>query len=137
MTDSSFPVNGACQCGQVTYQLKAAPIKVIACHCTECQKLSSSAFSITTIIHAKDIDFQGNMNSWERSADSGNRNIAKFCPDCGTRIYHINPDEADIIKLKSRLDNAKKVNPVAHIWLGEKQDWYDVPEGVETSDTQS
>ena len=136
-TSAEYPVSGACQCGGVTYQLNAAPIKVLACHCKECQTLSTSAFSITLVIKASDIDFKGEMNQWERSSDSGNRNRAYFCPTCGNRIYHVNPEQPEIIKLKGRLDNAKQVQPTAHIWLNQKQDWYEVPQGVENHQTQA
>lgn len=68
-----FPIKGACQCGQLTYELLEEPIMVIACHCTECQKLSTSPFSITAVIAAKAIKFRGELNEWSRSADSGNK----------------------------------------------------------------
>lgn len=137
MSKTQYPVNGTCQCGEIAYQLLASPIKVIACHCKECQTLSTSAFSITTIVDFESIKFTGEMNVWERSSDSGNRNIAHFCPNCGNRIYHVNPDQPEIIKLKGRLENSDSVQPTAHIWLSEKQDWYQVPNDVEQHQTQS
>jgi hypothetical protein len=74
---------------------------VMACHCKQCQKLSTSAFSITAT-----------MSDWCRSSDSGNISAAKFCPLCGNRICHLNPDEP------------------------EKQDWFHIPEGVKVFDKQ-
>jgi len=136
MNKLDFPVSGSCQCGKVRYQLLEPPLKVIACHCKECQTLSTSAFSITTMVKAGSMVFKGEMKEWERSSDSGNRNVAKFCPDCGNRIYHFNPDQPEILKLKGRLDNSGSVQPTAHVWLAEKQDWYEVPNGVEKFETQ-
>lgn len=137
MSESEYPVNGRCQCGSVRYQLLEPPLKVIACHCKECQTLSTSAFSITSMIKAESIKFEGEMHEWERSSDSGNRNVARFCPNCGNRIYHINPDQPEVIKLKGRLENSDHVQPTAHIWLSEKQDWYEVPDDVDKHNTQS
>lgn len=136
MSETQYPVHGACQCGKIRYQLLAPPLKVIACHCKECQTLSTSAFSITMMVNAESMKFTGEMNEWERSSDSGNRNLARFCPNCGNRIYHINPDQPEIVKLKGRLENSDSVQPTAHIWLSEKQDWFEVPDNVETHDTQ-
>ncbi len=136
MSKTTYPIKGACQCGTISYELLAAPIKVIACHCKECQTLSTSAFSITTIVEAESIRFSGETHEWERSSDSGNINRAHFCPTCGNRIYHINPLEPNIIKLKGRLENSKGVNPTSHIWLSEKQDWYEVPENIPQHDKQ-
>jgi hypothetical protein len=37
-------------CGQVRMRISAPPIITMACHCTGCQKLSASAFSLTAMI---------------------------------------------------------------------------------------
>lgn len=132
-----YPINGSCQCGGVRYRLLAAPLRVVACHCRECQKLSTSAFSITALVNAGDVEFEGEMAEWDRLAESGNHNTARFCPTCGNRIYHFNPAQPDIIKLKaSNLDDTSVLRPTAHIWVSEKQDWYTIPEGVEVHEKQ-
>ena len=84
----TYPIEGSCQCGGVKYRLLKEPMMVIACHCKECQKLSTSAFSITAMVNASDVEFEGEMAEWSRLADSGNTSAAKFCPTCGNRIYH-------------------------------------------------
>ena len=133
----SYPLKGSCQCGCVTYVLHEAPIMVLACHCKECQKLSTSAFSITALVNAGSIEFHGEMAEWSRVADSGRVNAAKFCPVCGTRIYHFCPEEPHIIKLKpSTLEDATLINPSAHVWVCQKQSWYQIPEGVQVYEKQ-
>ena len=133
----TYPIDGACQCGGVTYRLLSAPLMVIACHCKECQKLSTSAFSITAVVAADAVEFQGEMVEWSRTADSGNTNGAKFCPTCGNRIYHFNPEEPEKIKLKpSTLSDTSIIRPTALVWVSEKQDWYSIPEGVAVYDRQ-
>lgn len=133
----TLPINGSCQCGEVSYTLKTAPKMVVACHCKACQKLSTSAFSITAIVDKDDIEFSGLMKEWRRPADSGNVSGAKFCPTCGNRIYHFNPAEPNSIKLKpSNLDDTRLIQPTVHAWVSEKQDWYTIPEGVIVFDKQ-
>lgn len=132
-----YPVNGACQCGQVTYKLHEPPIAIAACHCSQCQKLSTSAFSITAMVDSKAIEFNGELKEWSRVADSGNTAIARFCPTCGNHIYHLNPNHPDRIMLKpSTLDDTSIINPTIHVWAQEKQDWYEVPRGVTVLETQ-
>ncbi len=132
-----YPIEGSCQCGEVTYKLLSEPLTVIACHCKECQKLSTSAFSITAVVKADSVKFQGELVEWSRTADSGNINGAKFCPTCGNRIYHFNPDEPEKIKLKpSNLSDTSIIQPTAHVWVSQKQDWYTIPEGVAVYDKQ-
>lgn len=132
-----YPIEGACQCGGVTYRLLAEPLMVMACHCKECQKLWTSAFSITAVVRSEDVEFTGEMAEWTRLADSGNTNGAKFCPTCGNRIYHFNPAEPDKIKLKpSGLSDTRLIQPTAHVWVSEKQDWFTIPEGVKVFEKQ-
>jgi hypothetical protein len=119
-----YPIEGSCQCEEVTYKLFKPPQKVIACHCTECQKLSTGPFSVTAIIASKDIVFQGELKEWSRLSDSENKNNAKFFPTCGNRIYHYNPADSETIKLKLKpinLSDASIFDPSAHIWVSEKQ----------------
>jgi hypothetical protein len=134
-----YPIEGSCQCGQVTYTLSEAPKMVIACHCTECQKLSTSPFSITAVVDSRAIKFNGELKEWSRSADSGNRSNAKFCPNCGNRVYHYNPDDPATVKLKLKpvnMSDDRVFEPTAHIWVCEKQSWYEIPEGVKVFDKQ-
>ncbi len=137
MKEIEYPIEGSCQCGNVTYRLLEAPIMVAACHCRECQKLSTSAFSITAIVKTESVQFSGKMQDWSRGCDSGNISAAKFCPTCGNRIYHYNPEDLATIKLKpSNLNDTRIIEPKIHIWVSEKQDWFQIPEGVKVFDKQ-
>lgn len=137
MNAITYPINGRCQCGGVTYELLEAPTLVVACHCKECQKLSTSAFSITAMVDANAIKFSGEMKEWSRKADSGNTSAAKFCPTCGNRIYHYNPQEPNKLKLKpSTLSDTRIIKPTAHVWVSEKQDWFVIPDGMKTFSKQ-
>ncbi len=134
-----YPVEASCQCGQVSYKLFEPPQKVVACHCTECQKLSTSPFSVTAMVKASTIQFTGEMKDWSRLAESGNKNNAKFCPSCGNRIYHYNPDAPELLKLKLKpvgLSDDTIFKPMAHVWISEKQSWYEIPEGVPAFEKQ-
>jgi len=135
----SYPINGACQCGQLTYRLHEKPKMVWACHCTKCQKLATGPFSITAFVAHDTIEFSGELREWSRVADSGNKNNAMFCPSCGNRIYHYNPDDQSTIKLKLKpvnLADDSMFSPTAHVWVCEKLSWYVLPEGVKAFDKQ-
>jgi hypothetical protein len=45
-----LPQTGGCQCGAIRYEITEAPQLVYTCHCTDCQRLTSSAFSIGVIV---------------------------------------------------------------------------------------
>jgi hypothetical protein len=46
----NFPQSGGCQCGAIRYEITGSPVAVYACHCTECQKQSGSAFAMGAVI---------------------------------------------------------------------------------------
>jgi hypothetical protein len=73
-----FPVEGGCMCGRVRLKVSAPPIMTAACHCTGCQKLSASAFSLTAMIPAEGVEVIG------ETAIGGLHNESKYeyCPNC-------------------------------------------------------
>lgn len=134
-----YPIDGSCQCGQVSYQISKPPLVVMACHCRECQKLSTAPYSITVVFKSDAVRFHGELKEWSRSSESGNKNNAMFCPNCGNRIYHFNPDDDSMIRLKLQpadLADDSLFEPTMHVWVSEKKSWYQVPEGVMAIDKQ-
>jgi hypothetical protein len=47
-----LPLDGGCRCDRVRIRAGRAPILTAACHCNGCQRMSSSAFSLTAILLA-------------------------------------------------------------------------------------
>jgi hypothetical protein len=45
-----LPQTGGCQCGKVRYAIMEEPQSVYTCHCTACQRLTSSAFSMGLVV---------------------------------------------------------------------------------------
>ena len=45
-----LPQTGGCQCGKIRYEISEAPQLVYTCHCTDCQRLTSSAFSMGLVV---------------------------------------------------------------------------------------
>lgn len=132
-----YPIHGSCQCGQVTYTLNEPPIAIAACHCKQCQKLSTSAFSISAMVAANALEVDGELKEWKRTADSGNETVAKLCPECSNHIYHFSPAHPANVMLKpSTLDDTSAIEPTIHVWIKEKQNWYQIPEGVMAFETQ-
>ncbi len=127
---------GGCQCGRVRYRIAGEPLMLVACHCTECQKASGSAFGMSLIVPQANVTIQGELKLFERMADSGRPLKCFFCPECGTRIYH-QPSHAPVINIRAgTLDDRSWLQPKMHAWISSKQPWLPIPEGVATHDTQ-
>jgi hypothetical protein len=43
----SWNLEGQCRCGKVRIKTSAPPLLTMACHCTGCQRMSASAFSLS------------------------------------------------------------------------------------------
>ena len=50
MSGWKLPAEGGCLCGKVRFTISAPPLLTMACHCTGCQRLSASAFSLSAAI---------------------------------------------------------------------------------------
>jgi hypothetical protein len=53
MAGPTLPMEGSCRCGRVRIRISAPPLLTMACHCTGCQKMSSSAYSLSAAIPAE------------------------------------------------------------------------------------
>jgi hypothetical protein len=52
MASMSLPMTGCCRCGQIEVTVSKPPMLTAACHCTGCQRMSASAFSLSVGIPA-------------------------------------------------------------------------------------
>jgi len=127
----SLPMTGRCQCGKVTYQVTAMPLTLYACHCTECQKQSSSAYGMSMPVPRSGFNVSGELAYWERRSDDGNKVKCAFCPTCGTRIFHEPSRNREIVNVKpGTLDNTNWVKPVGHLWTSSAQKGTYIPNNV-------
>lgn len=119
--------SGGCQCGNIRYELTGAPRILYACHCSDCQKQSSSAFGMSLIMAAGDVQLlkgADRLKTWDTQGDDGRIKRCAFCPDCGSRIMHGSDDPLKRVSIKAgSLDDTSWLNPVAHIWLQSAQPW--------------
>jgi hypothetical protein len=117
-------MTGGCQCGAVRYAIDAQPLTIVACHCTECQKQSASAFGMTMPVPRESLKITtGKPVHWSRVAESGNTVGAVLCGDCGARLYH-EPVNPALLNVKvGTLDDPSWAAPVAHIWTEAAQPW--------------
>lgn len=116
---------GQCQCGEVHYLVTGTPLTLFACHCIECQRQSSSAFGMALWIKDPAVQIlSGALKEWIRETPSGRRMACRFCPTCGTRLFHQMLGQSEIVSIKpGTLNTAGQMQPVGHIWIGSKQKW--------------
>jgi hypothetical protein len=50
MDDANVAREGGCRCGRIRFRITAPPLLTMACHCTGCQRMTGSAFSLSAAI---------------------------------------------------------------------------------------
>ena len=124
---SNSSAEGGCQCGIIRYRISGEPRRLYVCHCQDCQKQSTSAFGMSLIVDADQLEFtrgRDALKSWDTRGDDGEIKRCYFCPECGSRLMHgdDDPDSRYSIKAGS-LDDTTGLRPNAHIWLKSAQPW--------------
>ena len=128
------PLTGGCQCGQVRYEVAGAPLEIYVCHCLECRRQSASAFGISVIVRSADVRLvRGELNRWSRPTDSGRTMHCHFCPQCGTRVWHGDPDTEEAVSIKGgSLDEPPDLGAVPHAWTQRLLAGVIIPDGAPT-----
>jgi hypothetical protein len=52
MSDWKLPWSAGCRCERLRMTISAPPVVTMACHCTGCQRMSASAFSLSILVPA-------------------------------------------------------------------------------------
>ena len=74
MTDAT-KINGGCYCGDITIVGDVSSDKIMACHCTDCQKFSGAPFRAVAVIAADDVKISGTVTESSKIAESGNERL--------------------------------------------------------------
>jgi hypothetical protein len=77
----------SCSCGQLRILVEGEPLGVGICHCLACQQRTGSVFAALASFSAPFKTF-GAATEYVRVGDQGARFIFRFCPVCGTSLFH-------------------------------------------------
>jgi hypothetical protein len=125
----ALPLTGRCPCEGVRFAIAAMPLLIFACHCTECQRRSGSAFGLSMPVRRDSFALtRGTPKAWRHTGASGFESACWFCADCGGRIFGERIDRAEVITVQAgTLDDTSWVRPIAHINLESAQAWKRIP----------
>ena len=123
-------MDGGCGCGQVRYTINAPQKPVVyACHCTDCQTQSGSAFALQMPIFEAMLSVTGETVSGERAQPSGAIGTVFACPKCLVRLYSRNSTRQGMTTIRAgTLDNSNQILPKFHLWISSKQPWLTLPD---------
>lgn len=121
-------LKGRCMCGDIRYELHQKPAFMGICHCKHCQRQSGSAFStMAGVPHESFTLLRGTPTIFRGSGDSGESTEIGFCGRCGSPVYTLLANQADMIYVKTgTLDDTNWFEPQFHVWCAQKQQWVDL-----------
>ena len=121
MNRPELPWEGGCRCGQVRLEIRAEPLLAMACHCTGCQRMSASAFSLSLAIPSagfhvvKGEPVIGGLHGATRHF---------FCPHCMSWMFTRGEGMDWFVNLRATmLDECSWFAPFVETWTREKLAW--------------
>lgn len=117
-----LPWEGGCRCGELRVRVSQPPLLAAACHCTGCQKMSASAFSLTLVIPSAGFEVTAG-----EPAIGGTHHPAQHhhhCPRCKSWVFTRIAGFDQFVNLRATmLDDHAWFAPYAELWTREKLPW--------------
>jgi hypothetical protein len=131
---------GRCHCGQISYEAEIDPARVGVCHCTDCQKLTGTAFRAAIASLPGTFALKsGTPKVYIQTAESGSKRAHAFCPECGTPIYSAAPSPNPsiyVLRVGGIDQRAQLAPPARQIWCRSALPWSMDLTGVERIERQ-
>ena len=112
---------GRCLCGRVTFEISSAPAMTLACHCKGCQRLTSSAYSVSGVFPREAFTLtSGEVVIGALHGDARHY----YCDHCKTWVYTVPPGDAPVWNVRlTLLDKPPAGKPHVEMFLDEALDW--------------
>ena len=126
----------ACTCGQLSIEVEGEPRGVGVCHCLACQRRTGSVFAALASF-APPYTVSGAATEYVRTGDQGARFRFRFCPVCGTTVFHTEEgyeDRSVSVAVGAFADPAFPP-PQVSVYDSRRHPWVQLPPGIDAHDT--
>lgn len=126
MTNPDLPAEGGCRCGRVRFRVTKASIMTSACHCTGCQHMTASAFSLTMMV--PDDGLSVIAGKPVIGGLHGDRSRHHHCDWCKSWVFtRIEPTMGFVNVRATMLDDAGSFEPYVETFTSEGLPWAKTP----------
>ena len=125
MTDRNPHRTGQCRCGQVQFEVNSEPLMTMACHCTGCQRMTASAFSLSEL-HLSN-GFKVTMGE---PVIGGLHGATRhyFCAHCMSWLFTRPEGMDDFVNVRATMmDDTQSFRPFIETYADEKLSWVTTP----------
>ena len=125
--DDEVTATGGCLCGAVKYVIRGPLRDVIACHCTQCRRITGHHYAATATKRRYFSLIEQAGLRWYASSAFARRG---FCATCGSVLFWDAAAYAHISIAAGTLDCPTGLKLVQHIFVTEKGDYYELSDGL-------
>jgi len=119
-TSWKLPLDAGCRCGRIRMQVTQVPLMASACHCTGCQRMSASAFSLTLTLPRDGLSVRGETVLGGLHGEVQHHH----CDHCKSWVFTRPPGDLPFVNLRATLlDDASWFQPYVETWTSEKLPW--------------
>jgi hypothetical protein len=112
---------GGCRCGKVRFEVRGEPLLTMACHCTGCQHMTASAFSLSEGYPADAFKLTAG-----ETAIGGihGRTRHYHCDHCKSWLYTEPDGVEDFVNVRATMfDKPRTEEPFVQVYVGEALPW--------------
>ena len=124
-----------CSCGQLSIEVQGEPRAVGVCHCLECQRRTGSVFAALASF-APPYNVTGLPTEYVRVGDHGARFRFRFCPVCGTTVFHTEDgQEGSVGVAVGAFADPTFPPPQVSVYECRRHGWVQLPSNVQPYET--
>ena len=126
----------ACVCGQLSIEFEGDPRGVGVCHCLACQRRTGSVFAALAGF-SPPYRVTGQATEYVRTGDHGARFRFRFCPVCGTNLFHTEEgfEDRSVSVAVGGFADPSFPPPRISVYDSRRHPWVRLPDGIGTHDT--
>ena len=92
---------GGCLCKAVTYKSNADPLMILNCHCENCRRATGSVFGTNMFVPEDQLQFDGELTTFNHKAASGNTITNQFCTKCVTQLFRSSSGRHNVVSVRA------------------------------------
>ncbi len=123
-------ITGQCLCAAIRYRIRAAPLVMYHCHCSQCRRASGSSFATNILIRSEHFELSAGEDAlaWFESSPGKRRH---FCSRCGSPIFSASEATPQLRSVRSgTLDIDPGLRPAGHFHVGSRAPWFEITDGL-------
>lgn len=123
----------SCSCGQLRLEVDGEPLGIGVCHCLACQRRTGSVFAALASFAAP-YRVSGTATEYVRVGDQGARFRFRFCPVCGTTVFHTEEgrEHASVSVAVGAFADPSVPPPCVSVYDCRRHPWVELPPGIKT-----